>query len=235
MPRGVVLPPQLKQAILQMHLEGYSIRNIAFELNTPRSTVGDTIHKHTHEGDYSPGKKRGRPFQTTPRVDRRLLKKAKTSPFLSCSELSNICTAETGSSLSKSSERTRLLRTAAVYRRVMVKAHRWILGNRVHPELFVHDNAPPHRAATTDAWFAMKGQSLLKLPPRSPDLNPIETLWAEMARRMRGKVFLSNVELWKGKLAVKKEIPRKYILKLFRSCPKRVSMCLAHKGGHTKW
>lgn len=54
----------------------------------------------------------------------------------------------------------------------------------------VQDNAPAHAALVRSKYFARRGIRLLPWPPYSPDLNPIETLWAWLAADVeRGAPF----------------------------------------------
>jgi hypothetical protein len=44
--------------------------------------------------------------------------------------------------------------------------------------IFQQDNASIHMSGHSLVWFAEKNIPLLDWPARSPDLNPIENLWA---------------------------------------------------------
>jgi hypothetical protein len=61
--------------------------------------------------------------------------------------------------------------------------------------MYLHDNASYHRSRDTQAWFHNNGVSLVELPPHSPDLNPIENLWADLKDRVQSRRPRSVAEL----------------------------------------
>jgi transposase len=52
---------------------------------------------------------------------------------------------------------------------------------------YLHDNSSYHGSHRSHEWFHNNGVSLIELPPHSPDLNPIENLWADLKRRIESR------------------------------------------------
>lgn len=48
------------------------------------------------------------------------------------------------------------------------------------PRIFMQDNCPVHKAAVVMALFSRQRFQLMDWPAKSPDLNPIENVWAKM-------------------------------------------------------
>ena len=52
-------------------------------------------------------------------------------------------------------------------------------------QVVIMDNATFHKSQTTKELIESKGCRILFLPPYSPDLNPIETFWANLKKLIR--------------------------------------------------
>ncbi|KAG2993136.1 hypothetical protein PC118_g4170 [Phytophthora cactorum] len=63
--------------------------------------------------------------------------------------------------------------------------------------VFMQDNASIHASIETKSFFQEIGVQLLDWPARSPDLNPIENVWAILARKVysHGKQYNSLQDL----------------------------------------
>ena len=110
--------------------------------------------------------------------------------------------------------------------------------------IFMQDNAPIHTAKKVAKWFEDHGIPLLDWAPYSPDLNPIEHVWARMkqwihehfpelkdmgeSQEAYDALARAIVEAWEA-------IPQEYIDNLIKSMDNRVNAVLEAKGWHTKY
>ena len=81
---------------------------------------------------------------------------------------------------------------------------------------------------------------VLEWPARSPDLNPIENIWAEMQKLVYTRLFFGVKVRNKNQLfilckACFQEVCKKYVKTLFASIPKRIENIIALKGALTKY
>jgi len=101
--------------------------------------------------------------------------------------------------------------------------------------VFVQDGARPHTAHANINYLVSKLINILRnWPPRSPDLNPIENLWAHIQRLVSERGPSDTEELKKFVVDVWNKIPQSVIDDYVRSFAGRVKECRARKGQHLK-
>ena len=76
---------------------------------------------------------------------------------------------------------------------------------------------------------------VMKWPPKSPDLNPIENLWDAVEAKVREESATSRNELWGKILVAWNSIDNNIIKTLIYSMPRRIEAVIKAKGGHTKY
>jgi Transposase/DDE superfamily endonuclease len=100
---------------------------------------------------------------------------------------------------------------------------------------FLQDNAPQHKSVLVRTWLFNNGIQCIDFPPYSPDLNPIENLWADLARRVEQFQCETMEELQDIVAEEWKKTPKSLLRKLAHSMPKRCQAVIDAKGDHTKF
>ena len=105
------------------------------------------------------------------------------------------------------------------------------------PELWrlLQDNDPKHKSNLVLTWLFNNGISLLEFPAYSPDLNPIENLWNDIARRVEARPASTVEELQDAIAEEWERTSLAYLRKLARSMPKRCQAVIDAHGDHTKY
>ena len=118
-----------------------------------------------------------------------------------------------------------------------------VLQTRVIPQLnewfpdgdgwFQQDLASCHTAKRCKDYLAANHISVLPWPGNSPDLSPIENIWALVKRKLRHKRFTTNVELINGILDIwaRSDDFNETCINLVNSMPNRIEACIRAKGG----
>ena len=96
------------------------------------------------------------------------------------------------------------------------------------------DNAPAHSATSTKQFLTSEGISYCKnWPANSPDLNPIENVWAWMKNKVYRKHYISLADLKRAVVAAWAELPNSMCRNLMHSLQRRKALCLERNGGYT--
>ena len=97
------------------------------------------------------------------------------------------------------------------------------------------DNAKYHW--TTDAlqFYYEKNVKLIDWPPYSPDLNPIENVWALMKRKISGRKFTSMNSLKNELYKIWADIEIETIEKIWMSIYDRIQDCIDSEGKLTNY
>ena len=100
------------------------------------------------------------------------------------------------------------------------------------PMIFMQDNAPCHKARIVMTFLAENNISTLEWPPQSPDMNPIENLWAIIKRRRQKKfgVPKTQADLIEQIFETWNAIDQELVSKLSDSASERVNEVLKLKG-----
>ena len=110
--------------------------------------------------------------------------------------------------------------------------------------VFMQDNAPIHTANLIKDWFRDQAIPVLDWPPYSPDLNPIEIVWAWLKQwittnypdlKDMGKSEQAYERLYGVMHEAWESIPQEKIDKLIKSMGGRVNACKEAKGWHTRY
>lgn len=104
-----------------------------------------------------------------------------------------------------------------------------------HSLIFMQDRSSIHMSRRARDWFDMNNiQTMQDWPPKGPDMNPVENLWAELVRRLKDHPDNKDL-LWEMVHKEFEELDDTYFDKLVDSMPKRMSMVQAAEGGWIKY
>lgn len=105
--------------------------------------------------------------------------------------------------------------------------------------VYQEDNDPKHSSHLCRNYLARKEEAgvirVLKWPPQSPDLNPIEQIWDHIDRNIDKSVITSEDTLWEEVKTKWNEITPKIALEYIQTMPERLAAVINNKGGHTKY
>ena len=93
-------------------------------------------------------------------------------------------------------------------------------------------NARPHKAKVTQQWLEDNNIQCFEWPANSPNLNPIENLWAELKRRLGEYESPPEgiLQLWSRVQEVWNGFGEDYCQKLIESMPNCMAWVIKRKG-----
>jgi transposase len=120
---------------------------------------------------------------------------------------------------------THLLPSAHLHYRTDPPEQWWLL----------QDNDPKHKSRSVQNWLHNNGINCLDFPPYSPDLNPIEHVWADLARRVERKQPSTMEQLQEVVAAEWTDTSLDLLAKLAHSMPARCKAVIEAQGDHTRF
>ena len=105
------------------------------------------------------------------------------------------------------------------------------------PMVFMQDNAPCHKSRLILDFLAQENIETLPWPPQSPDLNPIENLWAIIKSRIKAQFSTPKTrdELIEQVFTIWEGITPELCHNLADSMKNRLKQVLERKGKHTDY
>lgn len=102
---------------------------------------------------------------------------------------------------------------------------------------FMQDLSPIHTSRAVAAWMDRNNVKLMTdWPPKGPDMNPVENVWAELVRLSEQQPAPSNRrELWENVQTAMNLLEDDYFDQLIDSMPRRMETVVIKQGGWTKY
>ncbi|GAV01482.1 hypothetical protein RvY_12188 [Ramazzottius varieornatus] len=190
------------------------------------------IKKFEMTGSAEVKRRPGPTRKTTTLIDRIIVRKAKKDRRISAVKIQAQIKTEHSVDISESTVKRQINEQGMFGRNVLQSVKKLKLKKGWH---YQHDNDPKHNSIVSRAWIIEKKIKVLQWAPYSPGLNPIEHLWSEVERQLKGR-HPSNLEeleetvkeTWYG-------MDPEICAKLVRSIPNRLRKVKKNCGYPTKY
>ena len=94
-----------------------------------------------------------------------------------------------------------------------------VLAPQLRPgDLVVMDNLSSHKRTRTRELIEDRGAQLVFLPPYSPDLNPIEMIFAKIKHALRSLACRTREALWHAMQSVLEQVSANDVYNCFHQC-----------------
>ena len=126
--------------------------------------------------------------------------------------------------------------------------YKTILENRLIPQIrdwfpdgesfhFMQDGAPCHTAKGVKTFLQSKNIPLLDWPGNSPDMNPIQSMWEIVKRKMKSETITTKTKLIETLIRVwnHDDEVQTNCRTCIESMPRRIAALIKAKGGPTKY
>jgi transposase len=99
---------------------------------------------------------------------------------------------------------------------------------------FQQDHARSHIDSKVERWLFDKNIPLIVMPPYSPDLNPIELVWAQMKKNVHNRFTKTIQELEDAVIEEWKALPIDFLRNVVHSMPERIQKVIKSNGQRIK-
>ena len=100
--------------------------------------------------------------------------------------------------------------------------------------VFQQDNDPKHTSRKARQWFQDNKVEVMEWPAQSPDLNPIENLWADVKKAVSNSNLRNTNQIWGVVQSALISIPAERCEGLVESMKHRCEADIKNKGNATK-